>query len=174
MKILLTIGLAAAVALGASSAFAQDKKAEKASTDFIKTAIQHNYAEIDAGQMAQEKGKNPAVKEFGAMMAKDHGEANAKAQSVASQLNVDPPKSADMMHKASSLKLKAMSGDSFDRSYINDMVKDHEADVKKYRQQSAKSDPTGAMAKELLPVLEKHLAEAKKIQGELKQTTGSR
>ena len=34
-----------------------------------------NIAEIDVGKLAQEKGKNPAVKQYGAMLVKDHGAA---------------------------------------------------------------------------------------------------
>jgi len=173
MKIFMTLGIAAVLAFGSSSAFAQSK-ANKDSANFVKTAIQHNFAEIDAGKLAQEKGNSPAVKEYGAMLVKDHSEANGKAETVARQMNVEPPTSADVTHKASYLKLKVLSGDTFDRTFMNDMVKDHEADVKKFQQQATKNDAAGNMAKEILPKLQTHLAEAKKVQQQLKQTTGSR
>jgi putative membrane protein len=149
----------------------QAQKHDDAAKDFIKKAIQHNHAEVDAGKLAQEKAKNPAVKQFGAMMAKDHAEANEKAGAVAKVLDVDPPDSADMMHQASYLKLKLLQGDTFDRSYINDMVQDHENDVKEFEKAAAGGDQAATYAKEMLPKLKAHLEEAKKIDAQLNQAT---
>jgi putative membrane protein len=105
------------------------------------------------------------------MMAKDHAEANEKAGAVAKVLDVDPPDSADMMHQASYLKLKLLQGDAFDRSYINDMVQDHENDLKEYEKAAGGGDQAGTYAKEMLPKLKAHLEEAKKIDAQLNQAT---
>jgi len=149
----------------------QAQKHDDAAKDFITTAIQHNHAEIDAGKLAQEKAKSDAVKQFGAMMAKDHAEANEKAGAVAKVLDVDPPDSADMMHKASYLKLKVLQGDTFDRSYINDMVQDHEKDVKEFEKAAGGADQAATYAKEMLPKLKAHLEAAKKLDAQLNQST---
>ena len=173
--------LAIALALGAASAQAQQqpaqnpvqeaKKVDKESQDFIKKAIQHNHAEVDAGKLAQEKAKNPAVKQFGAMMEKDHSEANNMAKTTAKVLDVELPESADMMHQASYLKLKLLQGETFDRSYINDMVQDHEKDIAEYEKAAGRSDVAGAYAKEMLPKLKQHLEEARKLDAQLNQAT---
>jgi putative membrane protein len=176
---LLAAALAAALAFSASAALAADDQKPEDSKAFVKTAIQHNYAEVDVGKLAQEKGKDPAVKSFGAMLVTDHGENNVKAKQVAQGLGVDPPTSADMMHQASYLKLKILSGGTFDKSFIDDMIDDHKADIAKFEKQAMQNDATGAYAKETLPALKKHLAEAQKIQQQMassdssKQTTGS-
>jgi putative membrane protein len=159
----LTLMMAALFAALSTAALAQDKASQK----FISTAIQHNYAEIDVGKLAQEKGTNPAVKAYGSMLVRDHGAANEKAQAVAKELKIDPPTGSDVMHKASYLKLKVLSGDTFDKSFVNGMVKDHDADVKEFKKQASKSGPAAAHAKEVLPKLETHLAEAKKVQAQL-------
>lgn len=78
------------MAFSASAAVAQDKKADKDSQKFIKAAIEGNIAEVDVGKLAQEKGKSDAVKQFGAMLVKDHSAANEKAKQAASQIGVDP------------------------------------------------------------------------------------
>src|SRR5438309_10955803 len=122
-KSILAIAVAAAMAFSASVALAQDKTADKDSQKFIKAAIEGNYAEVEIGTLAQEKGKNDAVKQYGAMLVKDHGAANDKAKQVASQLGVDPPTGPSVMQKATYLKLKVLSGDSFDRSFAKGMVK---------------------------------------------------
>ena len=150
---------------------AQAKKADKEAQDFIKTAIQHNIAEIDTGKLAQEKATNSAVKQFSAMMVKDHGEALQKARVTAKILDVEPPESADMMHQAAYLKMKVLQGDTFDRSYMNDMVQDHEKDVKEFEKMASMSGPAADHAKEVLPKLKHHLEEAKKLDAQLNQAT---
>jgi putative membrane protein len=146
-------------------------KADKDSQSFIKTAIEGNIGEVDAGKLAQEKGKSDAVKQFGAMLVKDHSAANEKAKQVAGQLGVDPPTGSKMSAKATYLKLKVLSGDSFDRSFASSMVSDHQADIKDYQKASAKNDAAGAYAKETLPTLQEHLKEAQSLVRET-TTTG--
>jgi len=170
-KLTAAAGLAAVFALGASPAPAQN--ADKASQKFIKTAIEHNYAEIDVGKLAQQKGKSPEVKAYGARMVKDHGEANQKAIAAAQQMGVKPPKSADLGHQATYLKLKILSGDSFDKSFAKGMLADHRKDVKEFQKESSKNDPAGQFAKETVPTLQEHLKMAQQLNGSINGTTGS-
>jgi putative membrane protein len=160
------------MAFSASAAMAQSKTADKDSQKFIKAAIEGNYAEVDVGKLAQEKGKNDAVKQFGAMLVKDHGAANDKAKQVAAKLGVEPPTGSGVSHKAEYLKLKVLSGDTIDRSFAKGMVKDHEADIKEYQKAAAKSDAAGAFAKETLPTLQEHLKHAQQLnqQVQMKQS----
>lgn len=164
--------LAAAIAFSVSAAMAQDKTADKDSVKFIKAAIQGNYAEVDAGKLAQDKGKSDTVKQYGAMLVKDHSAANDKAIAAAKQLGVDPPTGSGVTAKAEYLKLKVLLGDSFDRSFAKGMVKDHENDIKEYQKESAKTDAAGSYAKELLPTLQNHLKAAQSMnqQVQMKQS----
>jgi putative membrane protein len=165
-------GLAAALTMTAGAAMGQSP--DKDSQSFIKTAIEGNIAEIDIGKLAREKGKNPAVKQYGAMLVKDHGAANAKAKSAAKTVNVTPPTGSSMGAKAAYLKLKVLSGDAFDKSFAASMVSDHEGDIKEYQHEAQKSDAVGKYAKESLPTLQKHLQEAQQLQKKVQQTTGSK
>ena len=153
-----------ALAISAAAAQTPNKPAiDKDSQKFIGSAIQADIAEVDAGQLAQQKGKSQAVKEFGAMMVKEHGEHKGKAAAVAAQLDVKPPTGASVAQKATYLKLKVLSGDTFDRSYAKTMVSDHEANIKEYKQREGKSDAVGSLAKETLPVLQHHLDMAQSL-----------
>jgi putative membrane protein len=159
---------AAALAFSASAALAQDKKAaDKDSVKFLRGAIEGNYAEIDAGKLAQEKSKNEAVKQYGALLVKDHSAANEKARQAATQLGVTPPAGASVMEKAEYVKFKVLSGATFDRSFAKGMIKDHEAAIKDYQKASAKNDVAGAYAKETLPTLQNHLKEAQSLSKQL-------
>lgn len=155
-----------------SSALAQDKNANKDSVKFIKAAVQGNIAEVDAGKLAQEKGKSDGVKQYGAMLEKEHGAANEKAVAAAKSLGVDPPTGSSVGQKATYLKLKVLSGDTFDRSFAKSMVKDHEKDIKEYQKASMRNDAASTYAKETLPTLQQHLKAAQSLnqQVQMKQS----
>ncbi len=161
-----------ALALSSAAVQAQDKPAaDKDSQKFISNAIEGDIGEVDAGQLAQHKGKSEAVKQYGAMLVRDHGAHKDKAIAVANQLGVKPPTGSSVSAKATYLKLKVLSGDTFDRSFARSMVSDHQADIKMYQAQSAKNDAAGQLAKETLPILQHHLQEAQALVRET-TTTG--
>jgi putative membrane protein len=168
---IVAIGLAA-LACSAAPVLAQSQTPDKASQSFIKSAIEANYNEIDVGKLAQEKGNSQAVKSYGQMLVDDHTDSNQKADQVAKDMNVTPPTGSSMGGKAEYLKLKVLSGDSFDRTFARDMVKDHQADIKDFQKQAQKSDAAGAFAKDTLPTLQKHLQAAQALTQ--KTTTGSK
>jgi putative membrane protein len=160
---LIVAGLALAMAL-AVSAQARNNNVDSASKKFLTTAIQGDLAEIEVGKLAQQNGQSEDVKSFGQQLVKDHSEHNEKAQALAKRLGIDPPTAPSFAQKATYLKLKMLSGATFDRSFASAMVKDHRTDIKDYQKQSGKNDPTGPFAKETLPTLEQHLKMAQSVQ----------
>jgi len=160
--------------LAATGAIAQTKQGDKDSQKFIKAAIQGDIAEVDVGQLAQEKSQSDAVKRYGAMLVKDHGDHKTKAEQVASELGVEPPTGSSLTQKATYAKLKLLSGATFDRSFAKSMVKDHEEDIKEYKKESSKDDAAGRLAKDTLPVLQKHLQAAQSLEKETAQKQSSR
>jgi putative membrane protein len=176
-NLIIAAGVATALALN-GAAFAQgnqSKQVDSASKKFLTGAIQGDLAEVDVGKLAQEKGTDPSVKEFGQMLVKDHGAHKEKAEQLAKQLGVDPPTGPSMAQKATYLKLKVLSGATFDRSFASSMVKDHQADIKEYQKQSGKNNETGAFAKETLPTLQEHLKKAQEVAQKVKnEKTSSR
>jgi putative membrane protein len=166
-----TVWLAAfLLCIGAAQAQAPDKASQK----FIKSAIQGNYAEVDVGNLAQANSTNDAVKQYGAMLVRDHGAANERAKQVASQLGVTPPTGASVTQKANYLKLKVLSGAPFDRAFVRDMVKDHQGDIKMYTNETRKTDAAGTLAKETLPTLQHHLEAAQQLQKQTQQQSTMR
>jgi putative membrane protein len=91
--------------------------ADSPDESFLKNAAEGGISEVELGQLAQQKASNPAVKNFGAMMVKDHTAANDKLETLAASEQVSLPDSPSLMQKASKTKLSMLSGDSFDKSY---------------------------------------------------------
>ena len=71
-------------------------------------------------------------------------------------------------------RLRILSGASFDRSFAKSMVKDHQEDNKECRQEATKNDAAGRLAKETLPVLQKHLQAAQAREKQTAQKQSSR
>jgi putative membrane protein len=139
--------------------------ADSPDSSFLKNAAEGGMSEVELGQLAQQKALNPAVKDFGAMMVKDHTAANDKLKALAASEQVSLPDSPSMMQKASKAKLNMLSGDSFDKSYVKDMIDDHKDDIKEFQKEiSDGKDPQAkAFASATLPTLQMHLQKIQSI-----------
>jgi putative membrane protein len=104
------------------------------------------------------------------MMVRDHSAANDRLKALATQRNVTLPDSVSSKHKKMMETLNKKSGKEFDRFYINEMVKDHQEDVKAFEQAANKvSDlEVKAFINNTLPTLKTHLDSAKAIQKRVK------
>jgi putative membrane protein len=134
---------------------------------FFKHAAEGGMAEVAAGQLAQQKGSSQSVKDFGAMMVKDHSAANAKLQALASSQGIKLPSSPSLMQQASGKELKMKSGDSFDKTYIKDQIKDHKETIALFQKEIASGQNPQAQqfASATLPTLQAHLDKINQIAG---------
>jgi putative membrane protein len=143
---------------------------DEATSSFLVEAANGGMAEVEMGKLAQQKGKAESVKNFGAMMVRDHSAAGDKVKNYASQRNVTLPAMMgdDMQKKMDDLNKK--SGADFDKSYINGMVKDHETDIDMFEKAGDKVNDTEikSFISGILPTLRMHLDSAKAIQKRLK------
>ena len=135
--------------------------------EFALKAGMGNTAEVEAGAMAAEKSTNKDIKDFGSMMVKDHGDAQAKLKGIASSLSLNAPDSVDQEHKDMKTKLSGLSGKAFDTEYIAAQVKDHSATIALFEKEI--SNGINAQLKEFasatLPHIKMHLEKAEGIAG---------
>ncbi|HEY0746043.1 MAG TPA: DUF4142 domain-containing protein [Steroidobacteraceae bacterium] len=132
---------------------------------FYKNAAEAGIFEVDAGHMAQDKGSSQQVKDFGSMMVKDHAAANDKLQSIASSKNITLPTSASVAEMATEAKLKLLSGDTFDKSYVKSQISAHQKAIALFRKEatSGQDADAKAFASATLPTLHSHLKAATSI-----------
>jgi len=93
--------------------------------------------EVKLGELAATNAKRDDVKEFGQLMVKDHTAINSDLKALASQKSVTLPDTLDEKHQHMVDKLAALTGAEFDEAYITAMVKDHRADAKEFKAESA-------------------------------------
>jgi putative membrane protein len=133
--------------------------------NFYKHAAEGGLAEVELGTLAQKKGHDSAVQEFGAMMVKDHSAANEKLKAIAAGKGLSLPTSPSIKQTATKGKLEVLSGETFDKSYIKGMVKDHKEDIAEFNKEAnSGQDPDAkAFAKATLPTLKEHLEKIQSI-----------
>ena len=138
--------------------------------DFIKEAATGGLMEVELGKYAQEHAMNPRVKNFGAMIVRDHSKANDELKSIASRKNISVPAAIDDKHRQMMSDIQKKTGADFDREYIKEMIDDHDKDVDKFKKHAENGvDPDlKAFASKTLPVLIMHQDSAKKIRDAIK------
>jgi putative membrane protein len=132
---------------------------------FIAEAAAGGMAEVELGRLASQKASSSDVKEFGQMMVDDHTKANDQLKKIATGKGVTAPHALKPQDKATQERLSKLSGEAFDRAYMQHMVKDHQKDVALFRKQSTSaSDPeVKQFASSTLPTLERHLQRAQAL-----------
>ena len=135
-----------------------------------------NQVDIDAGQLAADRGMNAEVKKFGQMMVTDHKGVNKAASDLVTKLKVTPEENeTSRALKAGGDKnvasLKALKGAAFDKAYIDHEVAYHTQvldALDKTLIPGAKNAELKALLVKVRPAFVAHLEHAKKIQSSLK------
>ena len=157
--------------LGCWAVLAHQENAQKpahtavSDTQFAKKAAQGAIAEVQLGQLAQEKGTSDSVKKFGQRMVEDHTKGGDKLKRAAAQENITLPDAISAKDKATYDELSRLSGAAFDRAYARDMVKDHEEDIADFNKEAngGKNAAIKDFATQTLPTLQDHLKEAREM-----------
>ena len=143
---------------------------------FWMEAAQSGMAEVMLANLALEKSNNEEVKSFAQKVVTDHTAVNEELKTLAASKNVTLPTDVNAKQKASMDKLSNMSGMDFDRAFIKQMVKDHEAAVKLFQKQadSGTDADVKAFAAKNLPTLQEHLAMARTMNDGMKNMNQNR
>ncbi|HEX3838620.1 MAG TPA: DUF4142 domain-containing protein [Steroidobacteraceae bacterium] len=153
--------IACALPLVATGAYAADTP----DSSFYKHIAEANLAEINDATLAQQSATDPQLKDFAAMMIKDHTEANSKLAALAGTKNLTLPSSASVGEMATHEKLKLESGQTFDKAYIRGQISAHRAAIRALRKEmaSGKDQDAKDFAKSVLPTVQGHLKAIDKI-----------
>jgi len=98
---------------GASTAKLSDRD-EK----MVKQIAESHLSEINAGKLAQDKASSNEVKSFAKKMVDDHTKALDDLKQLAQSKGVTLPSEPSRQQMSEEKKLQALSGDKFDRQYL--------------------------------------------------------
>jgi len=157
---------------GGGSASAGSSAASSSDKTLFESVAKANLAEIATGKLAMQKAQSPSVKQFGQHMVDEHSALLQEGGALAQAKGIPVPSSPDVKHQVAMKKLELMSGESFDRAYMEQMVKDHVETLDLLKQTAAQAaDPQlKAQAEKAIPHVQQHLAMAKQLAG---STVGS-
>jgi putative membrane protein len=130
---------------------------------FAVDAANGGMAEVQLGEVAQSKGTDPKVKEFGKMMVTDHTKANDELKALAASKNITLPAAPSEEMQKTAADISEKTGKDFDKAYIDQMVEDHKKTVKLFEdgQKNVKDAEIKAFIDKTLPVLKSHLEHVK-------------
>jgi putative membrane protein len=153
-----------------------------------------NMEEVQAGQLAQQKGASKDVKDYGAMLVRDHQKADQDVKAVASKLNIDvdakkmdaeKQMKADADHAEHQAKreakqhkmdeLQKLTGRDFDRAFAQMMVNGHREAIELVK--TARNDvkpEVRSLLDKLLPDLQRHEDKANEILNKLGNTASAK
>jgi putative membrane protein len=137
---------------------------------FAREAAKGGMSEIDMGNDAKDKAGSERVKNFGAMMVRDHTKATEELKSIMNKENITWPDKTTM-----NPMLQDKTGTSYDKQYMKMMVEDHVKDISLFERESrtGKDAELKAYAYRMLPTLKMHLDSARAVQSSLKGVQSS-
>jgi putative membrane protein len=152
--------------------------------DVLSQIHETDEAEIKVGSLAEKKGSTEDVRKYGKELAKDHSAADRKVIALAKEEGIElaPPAgaSADLQKKenhngAVAEMLANVTGNTFDRDFLEAMRKDHEKDIANLTAvMNSTADPKlKNLIAELLPKLKHHQEMAEKLLAEAKANAGA-
>jgi putative membrane protein len=132
---------------------------------FVMKTANVGMAEVELGTLAMQKSAKSEVKQFGQMMVDDHTKAGEELKALAGQKGIAWPSDLDAAHKATRDKLSKLTGEAFDRAYMDAMVSGHRAAAQEFKaeSQSGKDPDVKAWAAKTLPTIEMHLMHAQHV-----------
>ncbi|MGH9889127.1 MAG: DUF4142 domain-containing protein [bacterium] len=134
-----------------------------------------NTADIETGELAAKKGTTKEIRDFGAMLARDHKAVRQLGRDLAKKLNVTPtpPKPNDFAtaHTAAMKQLTSVSGAEFDKTFLEHEVGYHDAVIGAINSTllpSAKNAELRELIVKVGPAFAAHRDAAKNMLGKLK------
>lgn len=162
--------------LGTGSAWAEGLA--KADQKMLTDLAMANMAEIETAKLALQKTQSDRVKSFAQQMVDEHSKGLEEVRKVASERSYTLPSELDAKHKAMTAKLEKLSGDKFDRSYMEQAgVQAHKEaqELVAKAETSAQDSELKSLATRLKPTIHQHLNNAQQLNAAIKggTTTGS-
>lgn len=132
---------------------------------FMVQASYGNIAEVEMGRVADSISTDGGIKMFGQMMVQDHTTAQEEMADMGDTWEVDLPQQPDSAHIAMEQHLMTLSGYTFDTTYINGQIKDHQHTIALLESMANSADlqQLRDYANKYLPKVRMHLEKADSI-----------
>ncbi len=135
--------------------------------DFVSDVAMSNLYEIEAGQLASEKGQSEAVKAFGRRMVEAHGKASEDLKAIVQteNLKVELPAKLGKRQQGMIDKLNRVKPEDFDKAYAQQQVRVHKRVAELFDDYAEAGDNPALkeFAANALLTIKQHREQAKKL-----------
>lgn len=135
-----------------------------------------NTADIETGTLAAERGASQEVRQFGAMLARDHTQVRQQGRDLAGKLHVTPTPPADdqaaKAHAETMAKLRSLKGAAFDRAFLEHEYAFHRDvidAVQKTLLPAIQNPELKALVVKVAPAFQAHMQMAQQLEKQLAQ-----
>jgi putative membrane protein len=137
---------------------------------FVTKTADGNQDEIQLAQLATERSSNADVKSFAQRLVDDHTKLASELSSLASSKNVKLDKESGQSRTYK--RLAKASGSDFDREFVEQMIDEHEKDIKAFKDRAddAKDSELKQFAASHLATLQDHLQMAQNLRNSIVPT----
>jgi putative membrane protein len=126
--------------------------------------------EIEAARLASSKGSTREVRDYAAMLVRDHQAARKAGSDLAQHLGITPAAPTDnslaTAHAAEMARLSQVSGAAFDKAFVQAMADDHRSAIDKVTGTlvpAAQNAKLKAWMQQMVPTLQSHLTAAEAL-----------
>ena len=137
-----------------------------------------NTADIETGGLAAERGTTKEVRDFGAMLVRDHTQVRQRGRDLARRLGVTPtPPSDDQSARAHSeamAHLRSLHGAEFDRAFLQHEAAFHRdviSAVQTTLLPAIRDSELKALVEQVAPAFRAHMLIAEKLERQLPNGT---
>ncbi len=132
--------------------------------EFVQRTVMAGYAAIASAEAAEASG-NPAIAAFGERMVSAHATMNDELAALAKDKGVQLPAGASLSDQAEGLMLGILPGATFDRTYVEQQLVDHQAmlDLLRHEANSGQDADFRSFAGRYVLVIEAHIAELQEL-----------
>lgn len=147
---------------------------ENEELNFVCRATVYGRAQIIYAKMAEQRSADPIVKQFAGRTGDAQRKLSRRLNQIAIQHEgITPPPGLDPSVLAARDQLAQLSGDDFDRSYLQYTVQQGRAAIALFREGGALPQPlVSHYARRALPLLEQRVREAQSLLRETPALTG--
>jgi putative membrane protein len=160
-KMYMAIALVGSLSLFSSCSKDDDPVYKMTNQEFVTQAASSNAFEVAAGGLAESKGQNAEIKQYGQHMVTDHSAAGTELKNLASREGWTVTDDLLPKERANLDRLSAMDGAAFDKEFARVMVLSHQDAVALFESASGHLGvPDGDLQKfatSKLPTLKTHL-----------------
>lgn len=135
--------------------------------EFVQNVANSDAFEVQSSQLAGQRAARQDVKDFAAMMVRDHSATSRELEALAPQLNLPAPSpQLDPDRQRQLASLRDQSGEAFDDAYLDAQVAAHRDAVTLFERfiESSAAGPLRDWANATLPKLRDHLNQVQALE----------